>query len=152
MVLRKILLLTFLCFALLEGFAAFAETNLNAQQQRRANLVFESVTSPFCPGRLLKDCPSSSAAELKETIRLKVKEGESIEQILDYLFALYGEELRASPEMTGFGVFAWITPFVFLLLGAMVIILWLKTRQSEEVVVTAVDEETRKQVESELGK
>lgn len=103
-------------------------TALSLEQEQLAQQIIGEVMSPFCPGRILHDCPSGSATELRERIREKIKGGESAAAIFDFLYATYGDGIRASPRQRGFGLVAWLAPLVFLLTGLLLIILWLRVR------------------------
>jgi len=54
-------------------------------------------------------------------IKEKVAQGQSREQIIQSFVAQYGEQVLSSPPKRGFNLTAWITPFVVLLLGGLVI-------------------------------
>ena len=95
--------------------------------------IFSTVMSPYCSGRLLRDCPSSAAAELKDRIRERVESGESKEDITQSLVSMFGDEIRAAPPFNGFGVLAWIIPFVMLLGGGALLYVWLKCRRKGEL-------------------
>ena len=121
--------------------------------ERQAHEVFGEVMSPFCPGRLLNDCPSPQAAELKQNIRTQLSQGLSTDQIFSALIDKYGEEVRATPKQSGFGLMAWVTPFLFLGAGVIAIWVWLKgSRQSSpsESAKIEIDQETRRKIEAEL--
>lgn len=149
---QQILVTIFVILYWVSSTPLLAETDLTPADQRTVDQVFESVTSPFCPGRLLKDCPSSAASELKDRVRLKVKQGESAEQVIDYLLQLYGQELLAVPRLSGFGLIAWIAPFLFLGLGATFIFLWLSRRRPAQGGPTAeIDQVTRLKIEEQLN-
>ena len=87
-----------------------AAGELDPALEMEASQVFEGMMSPFCPGRLLRDCPSTSAHELKDKIRGMISEGKSREEILDQMAVLYGEHIRSSPPTKGFGLVGWLTP------------------------------------------
>ncbi|MDC0358962.1 cytochrome c-type biogenesis protein CcmH [Oligoflexia bacterium] len=93
-----------------------------AELDRKVIQVYSSVMSPFCPGRLLSDCPSKSAAELKHRVRSQLASGLSVEEVLDQLYLEFGDEMRALPKGEGFGLMAWVIPFVFLGLGFILIL------------------------------
>lgn len=94
---------------------------LTAAQQSDADYVFTHFLSPFCPGRTLQDCPSNSATELKDQIKVRIAAGGDKHQIFNDLLGQFGEQYRAAPEAQGFGLLAWIAPAVFLLIGVFVI-------------------------------
>ena len=97
--------------------------------EKAATEIFQAVMSPFCPGRALQDCPSSAASDLKNDIRKRLLEGESSEAVMEYLFAAYGDEISAVPRMKGFGQVAWYTPWLFLIAGGAILLLWLRSKQ-----------------------
>ena len=103
---------------------------LDPAQELEAAAVFESVLSPFCPGRLLRDCPSTAAHELKDKIRTMIVEGKSRAEIETYLFALYGDTIRSVPPKHGFGNVAWWGPAVFVLIGAGILGVWLRSKKT----------------------
>ena len=74
--------------------------------------------SPYCPGKLLSDCPSAKASELKKTIREDLANGKSKESVLANLNDEFGEEtMKSVPDESGFGLLAWSAPFLFLVVG-----------------------------------
>ncbi len=151
----RLFLISFLLLSIL--VAPLAQSiELNDQQTRIAQDVFANTMSPYCPGRLLQDCPSTAASELKEKIRVKVAAGESLQSIDAYLFEVYGETIKASPDASGFGLTAWITPFLFLIVGAAMIIFWLKSNLKKAKVGTStklskIDSSWDKKIDQELS-
>lgn len=133
------------------GSAALA-IDLDPAQEREAGMVLDSLMSPFCPGRLLRDCPSSQAHELKEEIRKKVSEGALAKDLVEYYTTYYGEEFRAAPKNEGFGRLAWLGPLAFLLLGFFFVLIWLKSKRNAEPAANykQVDDATMAKIEAEL--
>lgn len=91
-----------------------------------AQEVSREVMSPACPGRLLIDCTSGEADQLRELIRQKIAQGQTKEQIINYLVEVYGVTILASPPKSGFYLAAWTLPFLALLYGALALLLVLK--------------------------
>lgn len=83
--------------------------------------------SPFCPGRLLNDCPSEKAGQLKQDIREMLAKGKSKDAIFSELISTYGEAARAAPQKKGFGLLAYLAPLFFLGLGFVIVRLVAKT-------------------------
>ncbi|MCB0338543.1 MAG: cytochrome c-type biogenesis protein CcmH [Bdellovibrionales bacterium] len=116
--------------------SSFAQEFSDKEEAQAAD-ISSALMSPFCPGRLLSDCPSASAAELKHKIKERLHAGESPDQIRESLLAIYGDQLRAAPSMQNFGLVAWLAPIVFLFGGGLLIFLWL--RSNKPTGQTAVD-------------
>ncbi len=104
-----------------------------AEVETRAQEIFRNVMSPYCPGRLLSNCPSRQAAVLQDSIRTALREGASPEEIEDRLLAAYGEEVRPAPAFSGLGIWAWIVPGLFFVGGGALAARWVgrRTRQRE---------------------
>jgi cytochrome c-type biogenesis protein CcmH/NrfF len=112
-----------------------------------------SVMSPYCPGRLLRDCPSGAAQDLRNQILSSLQEGKDKEKILEELYTRFGTELRAVPEGSGIGLLAWGLPPVFLILGLFFIFFWIRRNNAskdEAEPEAPVDAETLKRIEDEV--
>lgn len=114
--------------AFLASPPSFAETPVTV-----ADEVQRQVMSPFCPGRLLADCPSASASELKLEILGEAERGKKADQIVAELAAKYGDEIRATPAFSGFALLAWLIPLLFLGTGALVLLWWLWRNRTDTV-------------------
>jgi cytochrome c-type biogenesis protein CcmH/NrfF len=146
-----------LCSALVGGSVVLADERAESLDREATN-VYQQVFSPFCPGRSLNDCPSGKATDLKNEIRQKLENGESSEQVLNEIFARFGDQYRAVPRFQGVGVLVWLAPIGFLLVG-LLIALFLSTsrkkRSSEErssAGLVSLTEEDRRRIEEELAK
>jgi cytochrome c-type biogenesis protein CcmH len=111
--------------------STFAQPTIDPAQEQEALWVFGQVLSPFCPGKLLQDCPSSAASELKTEIREKIKSGKSREDVLADLYLVYGDEISAVPRTVGFGLLAWLAPLFFVLFGLLVAYAWLLSKRKK---------------------
>ncbi len=83
-----------------------------------ANDIAARVTSPFCPGVTLHDCPSRAAADLRNRISVWAEAGWGRTRIMARLESEYGPEIRAVPPASGTGLVAWVLPVVVLTAGA----------------------------------
>ncbi len=121
----------------------------------RAQRIVHSVLSPFCPGRLLSDCPSTSARELKEKILQKISEGASDESVYEFLYATYGDDIRSTPSTSGIGAIAWFMPAVFVLGGLVLIIVWLSFRRNKATPEVGtnetISEDLKQRIEREIS-
>lgn len=128
--------------------------DLPPEQKKIADQVFSNTMSPYCPGRLLSDCPSTSASELKENLRKRIAAGETVEDINLYLESVYGQAIHATPPARGFGLFAWLTPAIFFILGLAIFKVWLGRNHSKRASIqqppTAVSSKWDSEIDREL--
>lgn len=150
---RYTLCLLVLVFTSLLILGTSSALDLPPEKEKIAEQIFTDFFSPFCPGRVLQDCPSSKATELRDAIRLKLSDGQSQEDIENYLISVYGESLLASPRNVGFGRVAWLGPLIFLLGGLVALAAWLATRRSkqepntEQALATGVAERIEREIQ-----
>ena len=68
-------------------------------------------------------CPS--AIPLRQEIRAQMDLGKDRDGVLAYFAGKYGEKILSSPTTTGFNLAAWVTPFIALFLGGIIVALTL---------------------------
>ena len=126
---------------------------LSPQIESQTHEISGMVMSPYCPGRSLNDCPSSSATDLRGQISTMLEAGKSKEQVLDELYNRFGNEIRAMPKKEGFGLVAWVSPFIFVFLGLTVLFIWLKKHKPQTQTAEKkldISSEMKKRIEEEV--
>ncbi len=98
----------------------------NVSSAKRAQSIEAQVWSPYCPGRLLIDCTTHQARELRADIRDRVEQGESNDEVLVWVRENYGEEALAEPDASGAGLIIWLGPLVLIAGGAIVLTVLLR--------------------------
>jgi cytochrome c-type biogenesis protein CcmH/NrfF len=88
-----------------------------APRQQAADLARE-LMSPFCPGKLLADCTSSQAYELRDAITARLEAGETAGAVRADLVRQYGAAMLGAPAPTGIGLFVWVVPALIALATA----------------------------------
>lgn len=129
----------------------------NAQQaiDKAANEIFSSVMSPFCPGMTIATCPSSQAADLRVEIRARLAAGATKQDVLDELYAVWGEDVLGPAPTGGLGVFAWLVPGGVMVLAAAALTVWLRSSSrrygTEAAAAGTLDPEAQRRLEQELA-
>ncbi|MBX7142978.1 MAG: cytochrome c-type biogenesis protein CcmH [Oligoflexia bacterium] len=134
----RVLLTALLCLLSVSGPAQALD--LPQEKEAQAQSIFDSVMSPFCPGRLLRDCPSGKAHDLKEQIRAMVSDGRSNQQIEESLYQQFGEIIRATPKSSGVGLLGWLAPGFFLIAGLIFVLAWIKGKTASLAVTNSLSE------------
>ena len=116
--------------------------------ETQARRIFDTVMSPFCPGRLIANCPSPDAADLQEEIRGQLAAGISVNDIKNALYERYGDEIRSIPEARGFGLLAWVIPGAFFVVVGVLITVWIRSTAGASAV-NAVSDAPELDAESE---
>lgn len=97
---------------------------------RWATEVTRELMSPFCPGVTIAECPSDQAKSLAAWIVVQADSGASKQEVLDTLYARYGDQVRAAPRAEGFGLAAYLVPIAVFAVGGVAVglFLWRSTR------------------------
>ena len=89
--------------------------------EERARAIEREVWSPYCPGRLLSDCTTQQARELRDEIHRRVSSGQDSDEVLAWIRRNHGNEALARPEWRGAGLAVWIIPLLIFVIGVIVL-------------------------------
>ena len=100
---------------------SIACSTTQAGPAERAQAIEREVWSPYCPGRLLSDCTTAQARELRDEIGDRIERGESSDDVLEWIRRNHGDEALARPELRGAGFAIWLVPVLLFAIGALVV-------------------------------
>ena len=98
-------------------------------QARYENLISE-VRCLQCQNQSIKDSNVTLAADLRREIARMILEGQSDEQIAEFLVTRYGEFALYRPRTTGKTLALWLAPFMLVLLGGIALVRVVRHRMS----------------------
>lgn len=126
-------LMLFLCGLLYSAhlFAAIETYQFNslAQEEQYRELT-ASLRCPKCQNNSIADSGAMIAADMRLKVYQLMQQGQSRQQIIDYMVARYGNFVSYQPPVTPSTLILWIGPALFVLAGALVIILRSRRRRS----------------------
>ncbi len=117
--------------------------------EQRLNALTEQLRCLVCQNQTIADSHADLAIDLKNQIREKLKNGESEENIIDYLVARYGDFVLYKPPVKASTLPLWFGPFA-LLFGAVAGLLYYIVRRRRSVPEPALSEEEQARVRSLL--
>ena len=126
--LKRLLIILATFVALLALARAASAQTTTPPSDDDVNRIAKKMYCPVCENIPLDVCPTQACIQWRETIREKLAQGWSEQQILDYFVQQYGERVLAQPSTRGLNVFVWIIPPIALIAGA--VILWRFLRRS----------------------
>lgn len=117
--------------------------------------VWNSMMSPYCPGRTLLDCPSPQAGELRDWIAEQEKAGRRREDVEEQVYQQFGDVVLQAPRATGFGLAAYVTPIVVVIVGAVGLAIFLRrqsaaARQAPAPIAAPPDPELDRIIDEEM--
>ncbi len=100
------------------------------EMQARYEQLISEVRCLQCQNQSIKDSNVTLAADLRREIARMIDEGQTDEEIAEFLVTRYGEFALYRPPMTGKTLALWVAPFALLLLGGFVLFRVLRRRMS----------------------
>jgi cytochrome c-type biogenesis protein len=107
-------------FALLVGVALVAAPVALANDARPTQQDLEDeIMCPVCPGETLEQSSSPAAQQVERFIAIRIRAGDSKQEIKDKLVEQYGPRILAAPPREGFDLLAWVLPLAGAVAGAL---------------------------------
>lgn len=118
----------------------------NAEQERRFRNLSNEFRCPMCQNANLTSSPGGVAADLRREIYRMIIEGQTDQEIEEFMLARYGDFILYRPRLTLQTVLLWFGPLLFLLIGVWVAYSIMRRsgdKSSEKVESLSGDEEAR---------
>ena len=91
--------------------------------EARVMAIAEELRCLVCQNETIAASHADLAVDLRSQIRIKLTQGQSSQQILDFMVARYGDFVLYRPPLKASTVLLWVGPFALLLLAAGVLAL-----------------------------
>lgn len=101
-------------------------------ERERYRTLTEELRCPKCQNQNISDSNAPIAMDLRQEIFRMLEEGQSNEQIVDYLVERYGDFVRYKPPMNAKTMLLWYGPVALLVLGFGVLAVILVRRRRVE--------------------
>jgi cytochrome c-type biogenesis protein CcmH/NrfF len=82
----------------------------------RAQALAQTIRCPSCKSQSAASSDTPSSAAVRAEIRRRIAQGQSDEEIRDFLASRYGREILLDPSGSGFGTLVWALPVGFVVL------------------------------------
>ncbi|WP_210011705.1 cytochrome c-type biogenesis protein [Neorhizobium galegae] len=144
-----------LLLVLLSPLPAFAvnpdEILSNPALEQRARNLSAQLRCMVCQNQSIDDSNAELARDLRVLVRERLTNGDTDQQVIDYVVSRYGEFVLLKPRLSAKTVILWATPVLLLLVGAIAILVFVRTRPSQRAVA-ALSAEEQARIEELLKK
>jgi cytochrome c-type biogenesis protein CcmH len=130
-ILFPVLLTLTLCILLASGARAVQpdEVLQDPLLEARARAISGGLRCLVCQNQSIDDSEAPLAKDLRLLVRERLKQGDSDQQVVDFIVARYGEFVLLKPKFTPHTVLLWLaTPAVF---AAALLLIWLTYRRRQ---------------------
>ena len=93
----------------------------HVQANQDVDKMSKNLRCLICQGQSVYDSQSDFALTIKMLIKNKLQEGESEDEIYDYLKTLYGEWIVYDPEFNKKNLLLWVFPLILFVFGGLLI-------------------------------
>ena len=93
----------------------------NQKQELRARNISKNIRCMICQNQSIDESNAPLAKDLRVLIRNKIKEGNNNEEIYKFLTDRYGDFILLKPPIKLSTLALWMLPFVFLLIGILIV-------------------------------
>ena len=143
-----LLILLSLCF-FSGGLAKDAQSTEDPRIEQRFKNLTQQLRCPVCQNETLADSNAELARQMRDQIREQMKAGKTDDEIKAYLTQRYGDFPLYKPPVKPMTYFLWFGPFLLLIGGTAVLLLFLKRRR-EMIAEQPLTAEERKRAEEIL--
>lgn len=120
----------------------------NAQMEEDYNTLVAELRCLVCQNQNLADSNAELAVDMRTKVYSMLNEGKSRTEIADFMVARYGDFVLYRPPVKSSTFMLWFGPFIFLLIGALIAIFYVRRQPINEQSV--VDTQTQKRAHSLL--
>ena len=104
----------------------------NPALEARVMAISEELRCLVCQNETIAASHADLAIDLRKQIRIKLTEGQSQQQILDFMVARYGDFVLYRPPLKATTVLLWAGPFALLAVAVMVLAINVRRRRLAE--------------------
>lgn len=142
---RRLFIALFLFLNALPAFAVNPDEVLsNPVLEQRARNLSAQLRCMVCQNQSIDDSNAELARDLRVLVRERLSNGDTDNQVIDYVVSRYGEFVLLKPRFSTKTMILWATPILLLLIGAIAIFVFVRTRPSQRTVAVLTPEEQSK--------
>lgn len=139
----KKFIVIFLAFAALHAMVWAQESQElvqfeTAEEQQRYQFLLERLRCLVCQNQSLADSAAGLADDLRYEVEQRIKEGQTNEQVIEFMVQRYGDFVLYDPPLKKTTVILWFAPYIFIGIAAVALI-WFLLQRNENKVATQLN-------------
>ena len=100
------------------------------EQEAHYEKLIKELRCLVCQNQNLADSNADLAKDLRRQTYEQVKKGKTVDEVVDYMVARYGDFVRYKPAFKPLTWALWIGPFVILIFGLVALARFVRSRQT----------------------
>jgi cytochrome c-type biogenesis protein CcmH len=120
--------------------------------EARARELSKDIRCLVCQNQSIDDSNADLARDLRVLVRERLTQGESNDQVMDYLVKRYGDFVLLRPPVKASTYLLWYGPIIIFIMGALGLFMYFRGRRVAPVTTTAaLSEDEQQRIEVLLG-
>jgi len=111
----------------------------NPQLETRARDISKELRCLVCQNQSIDDSDAELAKDLRVLVRERLVEGDSDEQVLNFITERYGDYVLLRPPVNAGTALLWAGPFAIVLIAGTIVAVWLRRRQNQPIAASGQD-------------
>jgi len=112
--------------------------------EERARDISAGLRCPVCRNESIDDSSAPISRELRLMVRERLVEGDTDEEVIDFVVARYGEFVLLRPDTSGWNVLLWLSAPILLIAGLAIALVTVRRRGvARPAEGLSADEQTR---------
>lgn len=137
-------LLLALLFTPIHAFAVNPDEILSDPAlEQRARALSAELRCMVCQNQSIDDSNAELARDLRVVVRERLVNGDTDEQVLDYVVSRYGEFVLLKPRLSIRTIALWGAPAALAVIGLVVAVVYTRRRAAQPLVKLSPEEEAR---------
>ena len=108
-------------FFFISLFISASHADIDIKKQDLKNKILKNIRCLVCQGQSVYDSESEFSSSVKLLVKEKINEGESEDQIYEFLRERYGDWVIFKPKLNKNTYILWLLPLLLFLLGGAII-------------------------------
>lgn len=130
---KLILLFTLFCSTVVLA-GVEVHTFENPEQEKQYNRLVAELRCLVCQNQNLADSNAELAQDLRQEVYEMIQNGATDQEIISFMVARYGDFVLYRPPFKTTTAFLWIGPFVILIAGFVILLLFIRKRRQTTAV------------------
>ena len=127
--LRYLFIVLLICSSFNAQAKVAANTSADPALEARMMVIAEELRCLVCQNETIAASHADLAVDLKTQIRIKLTQGQSQKQILDFMVERYGDFVLYRPPLKTTTVLLWLGPFTLLAIALLMLVLNVRRRR-----------------------
>jgi cytochrome c-type biogenesis protein CcmH len=124
----------------------------NAEQEKRCQELTEELRCVVCQNQSVADSNAELAQDLRDLVCRRIIDGQSDQQITDFLVERYGDFVLYDPPLQPKTYILWVGPLVLVLLAFVMLLYFIRRHAQSTTTPPTLTEEEQHKIKQELTK